>query len=163
MLERAHTHAHTAHMRKQNRKREKALTTNHHHHHLHHRQLVCFRGHRAAVTTLKFLNDGLLLASGSNDTDFIVWDIEAEAGLVRLHGHTGPITDIAELPRHGLLLTSSRDHHIRVWDPEAQHCVQVRVLHYCSVTLLCALQCHARRVFTCWLGARLRMVVAVSS
>ena len=80
------------------------------------------------MATLKFLNDGLLLASGSNDTDFIVWDIVAESGLVRLHGHTGPITDIAELPRHGLLLTSSRDHHIRVWDPEAQHCVQVRVL-----------------------------------
>eukprot|EP00038_Savillea_parva_P029164 m.69241 g.69241 ORF g.69241 m.69241 type:complete len:912 (+) comp8569_c0_seq2:139-2874(+) len=90
---------------------------------------VCFRGHRAQVSALCFLGDGLRLASGSNDTDFIIWDVVAEAGVVRLHGHTGPITSICELTRHDLVLSASRDHHIRVWDPAAQHCVQTVVGH----------------------------------
>ena len=52
-------------------------------------ELVTLSGHRAAVTALKFIEAGALLVSGSQDTDVIVWDVVAEAGVVRLHGHTG--------------------------------------------------------------------------
>lgn len=46
---------------------------------------VCatFNGHRKAVTALAFDKQGVRLASGSQDTDLIVWDLVAEVGLYR--------------------------------------------------------------------------------
>lgn len=40
-------------------------------------------GHKKAVTALAFDATGTRLASGSQDTDLIVWDVVAEAGLHR--------------------------------------------------------------------------------
>jgi U3 small nucleolar RNA-associated protein 12 len=45
--------------------------------------IVTLNGHRKAVTTLAFDRDGTRLASGGLDTDIIVWDVVAEAGLFR--------------------------------------------------------------------------------
>jgi U3 small nucleolar RNA-associated protein 12 len=42
-----------------------------------------FNGHKNSVTALAFDERGTRLASGSQDTDLIVWDIVAEAGLFR--------------------------------------------------------------------------------
>jgi len=42
-----------------------------------------FNGHKKAVTALAFDQDGSRLASGSQDTDLIIWDVVAEAGLYR--------------------------------------------------------------------------------
>lgn len=42
-----------------------------------------FNGHRKAVTALAFDTQGVRLASGSQDTDLIVWDLVAEVGLYR--------------------------------------------------------------------------------
>lgn len=44
---------------------------------------TAFNGHKKAVTALAFDEDGTKLASGSQDTDLIIWDIVAEAGLYR--------------------------------------------------------------------------------
>ena len=44
-------------------------------------------GHRKPVTALRYSRSGALLASGSRDTDVVVWDVAAEAGLFRLRGH----------------------------------------------------------------------------
>ena len=44
---------------------------------------VTFNGHKKAVTSLAFDHDGVRLASGSQDTDLIVWDIVSETGLFR--------------------------------------------------------------------------------
>jgi U3 small nucleolar RNA-associated protein 12 len=44
---------------------------------------LTFNGHKSAVTTLAFDDDGLRLATGSQDTDIIVWDVVAETGLFR--------------------------------------------------------------------------------
>ena len=41
----------------------------------------------AQVTALRFSRNGALLASGSKDTDIVVWDVAGEAGLYRLRGH----------------------------------------------------------------------------
>ena len=63
-------------------------------------------GHSSAVTCLAFDDDcgggqegaggasGNLLASGGADTDVVVWDVGAEAGLFRLRGHAAPITAV---------------------------------------------------------------------
>lgn len=42
-----------------------------------------FNGHKKAITALAFDGQGTRLASGSQDTDLIVWDVVAEAGLHR--------------------------------------------------------------------------------
>lgn len=42
-----------------------------------------FNGHKKAITALAFDHSGTLLASGSQDTDLIVWDVVGETGLYR--------------------------------------------------------------------------------
>jgi U3 small nucleolar RNA-associated protein 12 len=46
------------------------------------------------VTALRFHPSGSLLASGSKDTDLIIWDVVGEAGLYRLRGHKDQVTDL---------------------------------------------------------------------
>lgn len=45
--------------------------------------IATFNGHKKSVTSLAFDEAGTRLASGSQDTDLIVWDIVAETGLFR--------------------------------------------------------------------------------
>ncbi len=45
--------------------------------------IVTFNGHKKAVTALAFDERGTKLASGSQDTDLIVWDVLGETGLYR--------------------------------------------------------------------------------
>jgi U3 small nucleolar RNA-associated protein 12 len=45
--------------------------------------VVAFNGHKKAVTALAFDETGSRLASGSQDTELIVWDVLAETGLFR--------------------------------------------------------------------------------
>jgi WD40 repeat protein len=45
--------------------------------------IATFNGHQKSVTALAFDAQGARLASGSQDTDIIVWDVVAEAGLYR--------------------------------------------------------------------------------
>jgi U3 small nucleolar RNA-associated protein 12 len=113
-------------------------------------------GHRAAVTAAKFIEGGALLVSGSQDTDVIVWDVVAEAGVVRLHGHTGPVTDIAHLESENLLLTASKDTLVKVWDLVTQHCVQTIVGHRTEVHSL-ALSPDESRLYTGAADAELRV------
>ena len=46
------------------------------------------------MTALRFNTSGSLLASGSRDTDLIMWDVVGEAGLYRLRGHKDQVTDL---------------------------------------------------------------------
>jgi U3 small nucleolar RNA-associated protein 12 len=46
--------------------------------------LVTFSGHKSAATCLSFDIEGMRLVSGAKDTNIIVWDTVAEAGLFRL-------------------------------------------------------------------------------
>jgi len=45
--------------------------------------IATFNGHKKAITALAFDKNGTRLASGSQDTDLILWDIVGEAGLYR--------------------------------------------------------------------------------
>lgn len=52
-----------------------------------------FNGHKKSVTALAFDKAGARLASGSQDTDIILWDVVAEAGLFRYaHNSFVPFT-----------------------------------------------------------------------
>ncbi|KAG9019297.1 hypothetical protein FS842_007880, partial [Serendipita sp. 407] len=44
---------------------------------------IVFNGHKKAVTAMCFDSSGTRLASGSQDTDIIIWDVVAETGLFR--------------------------------------------------------------------------------
>ena len=55
---------------------------------------VTLTGHRRAVTALRYSRSGAQLASGSQDTDVILWDVIGETGLSRLRAHTAEVTDL---------------------------------------------------------------------
>ncbi|KAI8871592.1 Utp12-domain-containing protein [Ramicandelaber brevisporus] len=54
--------------------------------------VVTFNGHHGAISALCFDRTGTVLASASNDTDIVVWDVVAEVGMYRLKGHRDQIT-----------------------------------------------------------------------
>ena len=102
--------------------------------------IISFNGHKSAITHLAFDSAGVRLASGSRDTDIILWDLIAEVGLFKLRGHTDQITSLhflipsiemlndAGLNDHaGFLLTTGKDSLIKVWDLASQHCIETHV------------------------------------
>ncbi|KAI8839624.1 WD40-repeat-containing domain protein [Chytridium lagenaria] len=95
-----------------------------------------FSGHRSAVTSLAFDSLGERLASGSRDTDIVVWDVLSESGLCRLRGHRDQITGIrflqASLGARGNcdhLVSTSKDTLLKFWDLKTHHCVETVVAH----------------------------------
>ena len=124
--------------------------------------ITTFNGHKKAVTALAFDQDGSRLASGSQDTDLIVWDVVAETGLYRLacslgylcsllmhfqrlRGHRDQVTAIKFLdilanvpstssaPGSTFVVTASKDSFLKVWDLSTQHCVQTTLTHRAEV------------------------------
>lgn len=102
--------------------------------------IISFNGHKSAITQLAFDNAGVRLASGSRDTDIILWDLVAEVGLFKLRRHTDQITSLhfvfpsmemlnaAGMGDHaGFLITTSKDSLIMVWDLASQHCIETHV------------------------------------
>lgn len=102
---------------------------------------VTLSGHRGAVTALTFDQDGTRLASGSQDTDIIVWDVVAEMGLYRLKGHKEQITCLKFLSGRrdestatdGYILSSSKDTLLKLWDLSSQFCRETVVGHRTEV------------------------------
>ncbi|CAB4425009.1 unnamed protein product [Rhizophagus irregularis] len=108
---------------------------------------IIFNGHRGAVTALTFDKTGTRLASGSKDTDLIIWDIVGEVGLYRMRGHKDQVTSIQFISRpllgghkskdmtssSGYLLSSSKDTLLKLWDLSTQHCMETVVAHRSEV------------------------------
>jgi U3 small nucleolar RNA-associated protein 12 len=112
---------------------------------------VTFNGHKSAVSALAWDKDGTRLASGSKDTDVIVWDVVGEMGLFRLRGHRDQITGLAFISAKVAdaedggeattstpddstrpsthLLTSSKDTFIKLFNLTTQHCIETVVGH----------------------------------
>lgn len=111
---------------------------------------VTFNGHKSAISSLAWDKDGTRLASGSKDTDIIMWDVVGEVGLFRLRGHRDQITglafvaapveeedeatDEAKLVTNATrpathLLSSSKDTFIKLFNLATQHCVETVVGH----------------------------------
>ncbi|KAJ3108737.1 hypothetical protein HDU97_000135 [Phlyctochytrium planicorne] len=95
-----------------------------------------FSGHKTAVTVLTFDRLGERLASGSRDTDLVVWDVLAETGLYRLRGHRDQITGLrfletppSDFGKCDHLVSTSKDTMMKFWDLKTQHCVETVVAH----------------------------------
>lgn len=109
--------------------------------------IINFNGHKSAVTCLSFDKSGVRLASGSRDTDVIVWDLVAEVGLFKLRGHKDQIIaahflEVSSSKSTGndldgetrqedqtsdFLISASKDALIKVWDVSSQHCLETHV------------------------------------
>jgi len=103
--------------------------------------VVTFNGHKAAVTQLCFDDEGNRLASGSRDTDVVLWDLVSEEGIVRLRSHQDQITGLSffcpvKSSEEGessvmgdFLLTSGKDGLIKVWDLSTSFCIETHLAH----------------------------------
>lgn len=110
--------------------------------------ILNFNGHKSAITILAFDKSGVRLASGSKDTDVIIWDLVAEVGQFKLRGHKDQVTGLyfvepvphtedekthermqlaGEGQGEGFLLTTGKDSLIKLWDLSSRHCIETHV------------------------------------
>jgi cytochrome c len=78
---------------------------------------VWLDGHRAAVKSVVALPGGRA-ASGGDDFDVILWDLDARSAAARLEGHSGKVMDVA-VSKAGTLASASWDGTVRLWDAGA--------------------------------------------
>ena len=114
-----------------------------------------FDGHKSAINCLAFDDSGVRLASGSRDTDIILWNLVTEVGLFKLRGHKDQVTSLSFLrspveqqdendgtlggkvqegPANqlldeggGFLLSTSKDSLLKLWDLSTQYCIETHV------------------------------------
>lgn len=104
---------------------------------------ICkLHGHRSAILSLSYGDDGKLLASGSADSDIIVWDLISQTGLCRLRGHKDAVTGVAFFNKEGsrYLASVSKDTLLRIWDLSTEHCIQTVVGHRSEIWALTVLR-----------------------
>ncbi|POR30842.1 U3 small nucleolar RNA-associated protein 12 [Tolypocladium paradoxum] len=110
--------------------------------------IVNFNGHKSAITKLVFDKSGVRLASGSRDTDVIVWDLVAEVGQYKLRGHKDQVTGLhfvepepqvkdedgskamvldGQDGSDGFLLTTGKDSLLKLWDLSSRHCIETHI------------------------------------
>jgi U3 small nucleolar RNA-associated protein 12 len=84
-----------------------------------------FEGHTGAITSLAFSSDGLMLASGCNDTSIIIWDLVADSATVKFQGHKDAVTGV--IFEGDSLVSCSKDRTIKYWDISSQYCYHTLV------------------------------------
>lgn len=110
--------------------------------------IVNFNGHKSAITKLVFDKSGVRLASGSKDTDIIIWDLVAEVGQYKLRAHKDQITGLqfvepepqvqdedgaqamvvdSEGTSEGFLLSTGKDSLLKLWDLSSRHCIETHI------------------------------------
>ena len=73
--------------------------------------LLQLSGHTAAITTVKYTDDGLYLVSAGNDNTVFLWNVHSLYSNIGVLGghHSQPITDVAFNNTSEYLFTSSID------------------------------------------------------
>ena len=80
------------------------------------RQTAICDGHRDAIWSCTFSQDGSLLATGSEDRTACVWDAATGTLLATCRGHTSKVLRVAFSPDGSRLVTASADGTVRQWD-----------------------------------------------
>ncbi|CAA9956971.1 wd repeat domain 5b [Pyrenophora teres f. maculata] len=84
---------------------------------LHYAPTLILRGHKKAVSCIKFSPDGRYIASASADCTIKIWDARTGALEHTLEGHLAGISTISWSPDSKILASGSDDKSIRLWDP----------------------------------------------
>lgn len=83
-------------------------------------------GHDNSVFSVKYVNDGRLLVSGSRDAKLIAWDVaDSYTKSNEVNAHLFAINDIVVNPKGDLLATCSMDKSIKIWDAETLKLLKV--------------------------------------
>ncbi|RPD70200.1 WD40 repeat-like protein [Lentinus tigrinus ALCF2SS1-7] len=72
--------------------------------------------HEGSVTALTYSADGSLVASASEDTYVIIWDVKGINGPKRLEGHQDTVYALTFSRDNRVLASGSLDEHIILWD-----------------------------------------------
>lgn len=83
-------------------------------------------GHNNSVFTLKYINKGKTLVSGSRDAHLITWDVQENYKLQKnIAAHNFAINDIIEIEDKNLLVTCSMDKSIKIWESDSLKLLKV--------------------------------------
>ena len=74
------------------------------------------KGHKRRIESVAWRQDGLQLATGSQDGTVKVWEVATAKTLHTLTGHTKPVRGVAWSPDGKFLASGSDDHLIKLWD-----------------------------------------------
>ncbi len=83
----------------------------------------------APVYRIALSPDDLILASGSNCGDVLLWDVTTKELLNKFTGHTMTVLDISFQPQGKLLASSSFDTSIKIWDLNTGNCLRTLTEH----------------------------------
>ncbi|KAH7459139.1 Vegetative incompatibility protein [Fusarium oxysporum f. sp. matthiolae] len=86
--------------------------------------LQTLEGHDHGVNSVVFSNDGLRLASGSNDRTIKIWDATSGECIQTLKGHDGSVKLVTFLNDGLRLASGSYDRTIKIWDTTSGDCIQ---------------------------------------
>ena len=67
------------------------------------------------VRTAAFSPDGRLLATGSMDSNIMLWDVRTKQHLFTLKGHQGIVVSVVFSPDGRLMASGGFDHTVKIW------------------------------------------------
>lgn len=83
---------------------------------LHYQTALILRGHKKAISVVKFSPDGRYIASASSDCTIKLWNASTGALEHTLEGHLAGISALTWSPDSKILASGSDDKSIRLWD-----------------------------------------------
>ncbi|WZZ38171.1 hypothetical protein YC2023_034430 [Brassica napus] len=90
------------------------------------RHLKTLEGHTAAISCVKYSNEGNLLASASLDKSMILWSATNYSLIHRYEGHSSGVSDLAWSSDSHYTCSASDDCTLRIWDARAPYeCLKV--------------------------------------
>ncbi|KAF9354010.1 hypothetical protein BGX26_008228 [Mortierella sp. AD094] len=93
-------------------------------------------GHNKEVWYISFSHDGRYLASASEDSKIIIWDLETFEPLASLEGHTSEVSRCAWSPNDTHILSAGYDKTVKLWEVQTATLKSTFQRHSDAVTCL---------------------------